>query len=212
MTINTLASYDETPYLAMPLPQTHPARLAGIAKMLGLSYTPPSKARVLEIGCASGVNLTGMAHYMPEAQFVGIDLSEVQIAEAKKKATTLNADNLTFHHMNLEDLGPDFGEFDYIIAHGVYSWIPPKVRQSLLRLCSERLSNEGIAYVSYNVLPGWRIKQATRDILMAIGTHEIQGKQRFEMGIDFLKGLVEQAESEKSALTTDMSLSRICLA
>ncbi|MCL1908686.1 MAG: class I SAM-dependent methyltransferase [Holophagaceae bacterium] len=201
MTTQTLASYDQVPYLAKPLPQTHPSRLAAVASMFGLSYVPPKAAKVLELGCASGVNLLGMAHFMPEAQFVGVDLSVVQINEAQRRAKSINADNVTYHHMSIEDIGPDFGKFDYIIVHGIFSWVPESVQKAILRICNENLSQDGIAFVSYNVQPGWRMKQASRDVFMALTPPNMPPIQRHEYGIKWIKDAMElTANDEKRPL------------
>ena len=196
MTSQTLASYDQVPYLANPLPQTHPSRVAAIASMFGLSYTPPRKARVLELGCASGINLLGMAHFMPESQFAGVDLSVVQIFEANKRAKAINADNVTYHHMSISDVDSKLGEFDYIIVHGVYSWVPSNVQAAILRICNQNLSPEGLAFVSYNVQPGWRMKQAARDVFMALTPPEMPAQQRWEYGVNWIKDALETTANE----------------
>ena len=196
MTTQTLASYDQVPYLANPLPQTHPSRLAAIASMFGISYAPPKKSRVLELGCASGVNLLGMAHFMPESQFVGVDLSVVQIFEANKRAKAINATNVTYHHMSIEDIDSKFGEFDYIIVHGVYSWVPPNVQTAILRICRENLSSDGVAFISYNVQPGWRMKQAARDVFMALTPPEMPAQQRWDYGVSWIKDALETTAND----------------
>ena len=198
VTSTTLAEYDQIPYLANPLPQTHPSRLAAIASMFGLSYVPPKSARVLELGCASGVNLLGMAHFMPDAKFVGVDLSIVQVHEAQRRAKAINASNVTYHHMSIDEIGRDFGEFDYIIAHGVYSWVPNEVQKAILRVCRENLSDDGIAFVSYNVLPGWRMKQATRDVFMALTPPNVPAATRWEYGINWIRELIEVNKEEQN--------------
>lgn len=197
MTTQTLASYDRMPYLAKPLPQTHPSRLAAVASMFGLPYVQPKTAKVLELGCASGVNLLGMAHFMPEAQFVGIDLSVVQINEAQRRAKAINADNVTYHHMSIEDVNPDFGKFDYIIVHGIFSWVPENVQKAIMRICNENLSQEGIAFVSYNVQPGWRLKQASRDVFMALTPPNMPDIQRHEYGIKWIKDAMELTANDE---------------
>jgi hypothetical protein len=169
--------------------------------MFGLSYAPPGKARVLELGCASGVNLLGMAHHMPDAKFVGVDLSIVQINEAQRRAKELGAGNVTYHHMSISDVDAKFGEFDYVICHGVYSWVPPDVQKAILRICNENLSEEGIAFVSYNVQPGWRMKQIARDALMALTPPDMPAIKRHEYGVAWMKDALElTAKDEKRPL------------
>ncbi|MCX6631793.1 MAG: methyltransferase regulatory domain-containing protein, partial [Candidatus Solibacter sp.] len=61
---------------------------------------------------------------------------------------------------------PREGEFDYIFAHGLYSWIPAGVRDRLLAVCRERLAPQGVVFVSYNVYPGRYPRQMIREILL----------------------------------------------
>jgi SAM-dependent methyltransferase len=165
--------------------------------MFGLSYAPPKTARVLELGCASGVNLLGMAHFMPDAKFVGVDLSIVQVHEAQRRAKAIGADNVTYHHMGIDEISQDAGEFDYIIAHGVYSWVSSDIQKAILGVCRDHLSQEGIAFVSYNVLPGWRMKQAARDVFMALTPPNIPAAQRWEYGINWIKEMLENSKGEE---------------
>ena len=120
--------YDAIPYTSKPFPQTHPNRLAGIAAMFGLAVPPPSAARVLEIGCAGGGNLIPLAAAWPQARFLGIDLSPVQVAQANERIARAGLTNIEVRVQSLTDLGPDDGLFDYVISHGVYSWVPEDVQ------------------------------------------------------------------------------------
>ena len=81
MSDSTGTSYDEMPYVDAAFPQTHPDRLATVARLFSISAPSVEACRVLELGCASGSNLTPMAIELPEATFVGIDLSALQIAQ-----------------------------------------------------------------------------------------------------------------------------------
>ena len=73
-----------------------------------------------------------------------------------------------FEVRDLVDIDGAFGDFDYIIAHGVYAWAPEPVRSALLRVAGERLSPHGLALISYNALPGCRFRQAMRDMLLFV--------------------------------------------
>src|SRR4029434_7471331 len=57
------------------------------------------------------------------------------------------------------------GFFDYILCHGVYSWVPPEVQDKILRICSKHLAPQGVAYISYNCYPGWHARGAIREML-----------------------------------------------
>ena len=201
MSPKALTSYDQIPYVSKPLPQTHPSRLAAVASMFGLTYAPPKTARVLELGCGSGVNLLGMAHFMPDAKFVGVDLSIVQIHEAQRRAEELGTKNVTYRHMSIDEIDPSFGEFDYIICHGVFSWVPPNVQQAIMRVSNENLAPEGIAYISYNVQPGWRLRQILRDTLLALTPSEMPVEKRWVYGTAWIKDALElSAEGDKQPL------------
>jgi hypothetical protein len=67
---------------------------------------------------------------------------------------------------DIGELGAELGRFDYIVAHSVYSWVPEAVREHILVLCRELLSGNGVAYISYNALPGWRMRGMLRDVLL----------------------------------------------
>ncbi len=159
-------SYDEIPYPRLAFPYTHPSHLATIGRLLGLLPAPVDRCRVLELGCASGANLIPMAFAVPGSTFVGIDLSERQIAEGRGLVDALGLPNVVLEHIDIcavaERLADQFGPFDYIIAHGIYSWVPDAVKESLLAACRRLLAPEGIAYVSYNCYPACQLREMIR--------------------------------------------------
>src|SRR5258706_1300498 len=159
------SSYDAVPYSVGAFPQTRPDRLATIATLFGLNPTHPARCRVLELGCAAGGNIIPMALADPQSQFVGIDLSTRQIDDARATASELGLRNIDLQAMSITDIPADFGQFDYILCHGVYSWVPPEVQQKILEVCSKHLSPQGVAYVSYNCYPGWHARGAIREML-----------------------------------------------
>jgi hypothetical protein len=157
--------YELVRYTGLPFAQAHPDRLATMARLFGMSPVPIQKSRVLEIGCCDGGNLIPMAFSFPESEFVGIDLTESDIAAARDMAGALGLKNIRFEVFDLTKLPGPFGKFDYIIAHGVYSWIPPQVREMLLAVIKESLSPQGVAYVSYNALPGGHLRLMLREMM-----------------------------------------------
>ncbi len=158
--------YDEVPYPNLSFAQTHPALLAMLGKLLGMSPAPAEQCRVLEIGTASGANILPMAAVLPNSTFVGFDYSIVQIERAQAVVRETGLTNITFHHMNIMDITPEFGQFDYIIAHGIYSWVPPDVQDKVLDICKRNLAPQGIAYVSYNTYPGWHMLDIVRNQML----------------------------------------------
>jgi SAM-dependent methyltransferase len=157
--------YDEIPYDALPHRATHPARLASVATFVGHLAPRPEDCRVLEVGCNDGANLIPMAVSLPGARFVGCDLSPRAIGQGRRTISALGLTNIFLFEGDLAALAFEHGEFDFIVAHGVYSWVAAPVRDALFALAAERLAPAGIMYVSFNVLPGCRVRQAAWDIL-----------------------------------------------
>lgn len=157
--------YDRLFYQSLCLPRTHPDHLAALGRLMGLRAAEPNGCRVLELGCAAGGNLIPMACRLPRARFVGIDLSAAQIAAGQRLLGGLGLDNIELRAADIALLDADIGEFDYVIAHGVYSWVPDAVRASLPRLARRVLAPDGLCYISFNTLPGWRMRGMLRDVL-----------------------------------------------
>jgi cyclopropane fatty-acyl-phospholipid synthase-like methyltransferase len=157
-------SYDEVPYSSYPYAVSHPNHLAKVAVLLGLN--PPRRSyRVLELGCASGGNLIPMAATQPDCHFVGIDYSTRQIAVGQSTVEQLGLENVELRAQSILDMENTLGPFDYIICHGVYSWVSSEVQTKILELCRQLLTEQGIAYISYNTQPGWRQRGALRDMM-----------------------------------------------
>ena len=165
--INDLkASYDTFLYISKPFSSTNINNLYAKAKIYGLDPVAPSKARVLELGASCGGNIIPQAMYYPTATFTGIDLSGVQVEHGREIIESIGLKNVTLLEKNIMDVDTNFGTFDYIIVHGIWSWVPDMVKDKILDICSENLSNRGIAYVSYNTYPGWKRLEQLRDIML----------------------------------------------
>ena len=159
-------TYDEIPYSDSCFHVSHPDHLAALAAVHGVPAPAVETCRVLELGCARGGNLLPMALELPEASFVGIDLSEKQIEDARETAARLGLTNVDLRAMSLTGVDASFGTFDYIVCHGVYSWVPEAVREKILAICSENLAPSGLAYVSYNTFPGWHERGLVRELML----------------------------------------------
>jgi SAM-dependent methyltransferase len=160
--------YDELPYTEHAYAESHPDRLAVVARLAGWQPPEPVTAQILELGCGRGGNLLPMAASLPYASLVGLDRSPRQIEGARVVAAAAHLPNVTFCAGSFEDYRPD-RSFDYVVAHGVCSWIAPAARRALLRAMAEALAPSGVAYVSFNVLPGWYERMPARDWLCTIG-------------------------------------------
>ena len=192
-------SYDEFPYLSFPFPQSHPDRLATIGWLFGMEPAPVERCRVLEVGCASGGNLLPMAASLPDSEFIGVDFSPVQIERGIADVKALGLTNIQLLAMDIMDFSETYGEFDYIIAHGVFSWVPNAVQERLLAICGRQLRPAGIAYVSYNTLPGWRIRSVVRDAMTYHTRGIAEPAKRVAEARAVLEFLAESVEEDATA-------------
>jgi methyltransferase-like protein/2-polyprenyl-3-methyl-5-hydroxy-6-metoxy-1,4-benzoquinol methylase len=164
--MSQLSSYDSVPYVSQPFSFTHPKRLETLAMLFGLEPAPSSRCRVLELGCSAAGNLCGMAVDLPGSEFFGVDFSASEIRRGRQLVAELGLNNLLLEELDIKDFGGEFGTFDYIICHGVFSWVSPELQQHILRICRNQLRPEGLASISYNTLPGWYPRQMLRDMLL----------------------------------------------
>ncbi len=201
--------YDEIPYPNNPLTVSHPGRLATLAMLHGLKPAPPTRCRVLELGCGAGGNLAPMAMTLPDSEFVGIDLARRPIECGLEMVAACGLTNMTLHQRDIREVGAEFGSFDYIIAHGIYSWVPADVRDRLLGICGSNLTPQGVAFVSLSVYPGAFYRRMAREMVRhharhAAGPQEQVAKAR-EL-LDFLAGAMAQPEGYRAVLKEEQSI------
>lgn len=158
--------YSELGYKSMPFPYTTPATLEAYAALVGVAAPNPKTARVLELGATYGGNIISQALFNPDATFVGIELSQEQVEKGNEVIANAGLTNVSLIQSDIASIGSEIGTFDYIIAHGVYSWVDDGVKEALLRLINEHLAEDGIAYVSYNTYPGWHTMEEVRQLMM----------------------------------------------
>ena len=158
--------YSELGYKSMPFPYTTPATLEAYAALVGISAPNPKTARVLELGATYGGNIISQALFNPDATFVGIELSQEQVEKGNEVIANAGLINVSLIQSDIASIGSEIGTFDYIIAHGVYSWVDDSVKDALLRLIDEHLAEDGIAYISYNTYPGWHTMDEVRQLMM----------------------------------------------
>lgn len=158
--------YSELGYKSMPFPYTTPATLEAYAALVGISAPNPKTARVLELGATYGGNIISQALFNPDATFVGIELSQEQVEKGIEVIANAGLTNVSLIQSDIASIGSEIGTFDYIIAHGLYSWVDDGVKDALLRLIDEHLAEDGLAYVSYNTYPGWHTMEEVRQLMM----------------------------------------------
>ena len=157
--------YDEFRYPGKFYPQASPERMATLATLYGLKPPPVESSRILEMGCGEGGHLIPVAYALKGSRCLGVDLSQASIERAGETAGRLGIANAEFRALDLMQFPADAGTFDYIIAHGLFSWIPPEVQDKLLEICGRHLAPTGVAYVSYNTYPAGHLRQITRDLM-----------------------------------------------
>ncbi len=176
--------YESSAYPAFSYPSCDPAVMAVAAKLAGLTTPPPSCARILEIGCASGHHLLHLAERWPESHVTGIDISEPAIRDARETAKAAGISNAEFIATSLAGFVPDGGCYDYIIAHGFYSWVPYDVRDALLRILPVLLDGSGVAAIGYSTLPGCGMRRPVGEMLCGLRDHappELAGHDPLDM-------------------------------
>lgn len=159
-------AYEQLSYPGYAYAATHPARLEAIGRLFGLDPAPASSCRVLELGCGDGGNALSIAASLPGAAVVGVDAAGAAVARGAELARAAGLGNVELRAGDFESLSVEsLGEVDYVVAHGVYSWIPPAARVALLACVRRVLAPHGIAYVSYNAYPGSYLRDMARDML-----------------------------------------------
>jgi SAM-dependent methyltransferase len=200
-------SYDAVAYPGFAFPNSHPDRLAVMATMHGLSPAPAAQARVLEVGCGEGSNLIPMAYALPGAHFTGFDLAHGPIHRGLDRIRSLALTNIRLFQADILTVGaglnpsldPSLGQFDYIIAHGVYAWVPEPVRNRLMSLCAELLAPNGIAFISYNALPGCHLRRIVRDAMLFRAESISDPVEQVTAGIEFLDFIREARGKVRNA-------------
>jgi methyltransferase-like protein/trans-aconitate methyltransferase len=185
--------YNAFNYPSAPFDYSHCRRLETVAKLFGMQPAPITSARVLELGCGDGSNLIPQAENFPQATFLGIDYARVPIEQGQALIDAVGLSNIQLRAENVMDLDPACGRFDYVIAHGLYSWIPPEVQARTLELLPQLLAEQGVAFVSYNTLPGWHLKRTVRDLMLDHTARIDQPEEKVEQAMAILQWLTSAA-------------------
>lgn len=192
-------SYDDLMYESGAFSQTAINNLEARARLMGLQPAPAANAKVLELGCSMGGNIITQALYYPDAEFTGIDLSGRQVAQGNAIIEKMGLKNVRLEEKDILTIDESFGKFDYIIVHGIWSWVPDAVKDKIFSICRNNLTEHGIAYISYNVYPGWKRQEQLREIMQFSGRDVLEEplEARTRKGLDALKALAEILENDK---------------
>jgi len=158
-------SYKETDYFSHPVSRAHPDHLRCIGKLFGMQPPAVESCQILELGCGDGGNIIPLAAHYPNANFFGVDLSERAIQRGQERIRKAGLTNIELAVRDLKSFEPQRDKFDYVIAHGLYSWVADPIKKRSLQIIRNALSPQGIAFVSYNTFPGWHQRLITREFV-----------------------------------------------
>ncbi|MEO6236015.1 MAG: class I SAM-dependent methyltransferase [Vicinamibacterales bacterium] len=158
-------AYDRVPFHGRSVPGADCRRMEVVARLFGLASASAAQSRVLELGCGSGAHLLPSAVQHPHSSFVGCDLSGGALEAARRSIEELSLTNVEVRHADLREVDHGWGCFDYIWCHDVFSWVAPDVRQRILAILRGNLAPHGVAFVSYDALPGWHLHGVARDLM-----------------------------------------------
>lgn len=209
MNEKVLQSYKSTPYISRPFKYSSIHRLEAICELLGIKNQKTSSARVLEIGCAFGGNLLYQALNYTNSSFYGIDISKEQIDKAKEISRLCRAKNLHFICADIcdilasDEMIQSLGKFDYIIAHGVFSWVDDSTKIALLKLGKTLLNSSGVFYISYNTYPGWKTRDILRDLMLFSTSHLSKDDEKLARSKSVIRSLLSFAKQNPKPFSED---------
>lgn len=201
-------AYDQVPYPNFAFPQTHPDRLASLATLFGMTPVPVEECRVLELGCGNGGNLIPMAFSLRGSQFTGIDRAEQPIEKGHATIAALGLENVKLMKFDINDFSNQLGRFDYIIAHGLYSWVPAEIRDRILQICRSTLAPQGVLYISYNTYPGCHLRNIARELMLFHTRDVTKTSERIAQGRALMSWLADSrpVTNAYQALLKDLSV------
>jgi methyltransferase-like protein/2-polyprenyl-3-methyl-5-hydroxy-6-metoxy-1,4-benzoquinol methylase len=165
-----------------------------------MTPAPVEKCRVLELGCGAGGNIIPLAFDQRGSSFLGIDLAATAIRQGQEMIRQLGLSNISLRHADVMTLS-DLPEFDFVIAHGLFSWVPEVVRDRILEICRKNLAPQGVAYISYNTYPGCRLREITRDI-MCFHTRDISDEGEKVRQSRAVINWIAESQQEENSYTT----------
>lgn len=190
--------YDKVPYTSYPFPYAYPPHIMAVAVLFGLKPPKLETARVLELGCSAGENIIPFAANYPKSECVAIDLSKIEIEDGQKRLATLGIKNLDLKVANILDIDDSWGKFDYIVAHGIWSWVPKNVSEKICYISKNNLAPNGVAYVSYNIKPGWNMGMTIREMMQFHTSNFSNVKEQIEQARAFLNFINSVLEGSNS--------------
>jgi SAM-dependent methyltransferase len=160
----------DTTYADTFFRELSPVWLNYVAALHGVAPRPIDGAfNYLELGCGFGTSSVINAGAFPRGSFHACDLNEAHIESGRAYARRLGIENIQLQARAFGDvLKDDLPQFDFIVLHGVYSWVDAPARDEIRQLIARQLLPGGLVYVSYNALPGWSHELPLRKLLVEL--------------------------------------------
>ena len=178
--------------------ELNPHLLAYTAHIMGFEIPDMQKpCTYCELGCGSGFSLLTYAAANPHGFFIGVDFNTHHIVEAKKAAKKSNLTNILFIEKSIEDIHHDVPDCDFIVMHGVYSWVHTDIKKSIRSFIDKKLKPQGLSLISYNTYPGWHIYAPLRMMMReyALGITDNLLEDLIPSSKEFGKMLLKQKPS-----------------
>jgi trans-aconitate methyltransferase len=184
--LNTI-SYTDTFFSEL-----NPHMIRCSALMRGFQVPDSTHFTYCELGCGKGHSLLLYAAANPHAQWIGIDLSEEHIHYAEQRARKLGITNCEFIRADLTELD-ELPSCDYIVMHGLYTWVQESVQEAIHRLIETSLTENGLVLVSYNAYPGWHVYEPLLKMFREYSMHLSDDPfHNAEQGLGFVQWMHEQ--------------------
>lgn len=171
-----------------------PSALNLVLTMQGVEPVPLAEGfSYCELGCGHGLSVNIFSACHPNGEFHGVDFNHNHIVNARELSDQAKRSNAFFWEASFADLDKlPLPDFDFIVLHGVYSWINAENRQHILEFIRRKLKKGGVVYVSYNTMPGWASFMPVRELLISYADAEpgpIQ--EQIDRSVGFLARLNE---------------------
>jgi len=150
----------------------HHLQFSALSKQIAIPSVV-SPFNYLELGCGNGVTINALAVNHPKSQFWGLDFNPSHIVNAQEQARLANIENSQFFDLSFEEtLDQDLPVMDFIVLHGIYSWVNEENRRHICALIKKMLRPGGVVYLSYNCLPGWSQAAPLRRLMAEFASRE----------------------------------------
>jgi SAM-dependent methyltransferase len=190
------SGYEQLPFKSKADRTKHPDRIATIAYLYGLVSPPLERCRFLDFGCGTGSDCLALALELPGARVIGYDPVEGPMEQSRFVAGLVGVENLK---LVAGELPPTEEQFDYIVSHGVVSWVGADESRRIIRTIAELLAPEGLACISFNALPGWNYRSPIRELLRCYDRPAADANTRVKNAREILRGFRRYLPEESSS-------------